>query len=180
MTVAGRHTNQCNGACLRYVNPIGTHPSGRIGEDPCGVPNNLFPVVRQIAIGQKPTLQMFGGDWPSSDGTGVRYNIHVMELAEGHPCALDCLLEEKPPQRTINLSSGDGKSVLDVAHAMEAASNRSIPCVIKKRRPGDAAVSVSDPSQALAPLGWSTHRSLVNICRDGWAWQQVNPMGYQP
>ena len=121
---------------------------------------------------------MFGGDWPTPDGTGVRDYIHVMDLAEGHRCALDCLLKEEPQLLTLNLGSGQGHSVLDVVKAMEAASNRSIPYSTTERWPGDAAISVADPSQALARLGWRTQRSLQDICRDGWAWQQANPNGY--
>ena len=167
-------------ACLRYFNPVGAHPSGRIGEDPHGIPNNLFPFVSQVAVGLRPTLQVFGGDWPTSDGTGVRDYIHVMDLAEGHRCALDCLLSEEPQLLTLNLGSGQGQSVLDVVKAMEAASNRSIPYTITNRRPGDAAISVADPSQAINRLGWSTKRSLKDICRSGLAWQQANPNGYRP
>ena len=165
-------------ACLRYFNPVGAHPSGRIGEDPRDIPNNLFPFVSQVAGGQRPTLQVFGGDWPTFDGTGVRDYIHVMDLAEGHRYALDCLLREEPQLLTLNLGSGRGHSVLDVIKAMEAASNRSIPYAIAERRPGDAAISVADPSQALLRLGWRTQRSLEDICRDGWSWQQANPNGY--
>ena len=165
-------------ACLRYFNPVGAHPSGRIGEDPRGIPNNLFPFVSQVAVGHRPTLQVFGGDWPTPDGTGVRDYIHVMDLAEGHRCALDCLLKEEPQLLTLNLGSGQGQSVLDVVKAMEAASNRSIPYAITERRPGDAAISVADPSQALKRLGWRTQRSLDDVCRDSWAWQQANPNGY--
>ena len=165
-------------ACLRYFNPVGAHPSGRIGEHPRGIPNNLFPFVSQVAVGHRPTLEVFGGDWPTPDGTGVRDYIHVMDLAEGHRCALDCLLKEEPQLLTLNLGSGQGHSVLDVVKAMEAASNRSIPYTITERRPGDAAISVADPSQALARLNWRTQRTLEDICRDGWAWQQANPKGY--
>jgi len=121
---------------------------------------------------------VFGGDWPTSDGTGVRDYIHVMDLAEGHRCALDCLLREEPQLLTLNLGSGQGQSVLDVVKEMEAASNRSIPYAITERRPGDAAISVADPGQALARLGWRTQRTLEDICRDGWAWQQASPNGY--
>ena len=165
-------------ACLRYFNPVGAHPSGRIGEDPSGIPNNLFPFVSQVAVGHRPTLQVFGGDWPTPDGTGIRDYIHVMDLAEGHKCALDCLLSEAPQLLTLNLGSGQGQSVLDVVKAMEAASNRSIPYEITERRPGDAAISVADPSRALVRLGWRTKRTLQDMCRDVWSWQQQNPKGY--
>ena len=145
-------------ACLRYFNPVGAHPSGRIGEDPSGIPNNLFPFVSQVAIGHRPTLQVFGGDWPTPDGKDVRDYIHVMDLAEGHWCALDCLLKEEPQLLTLNLGSGQGQSVLTVVKAIEAASNRSTSHTITERRPGDAAISVADPSQALERLGWRTKR----------------------
>ena len=165
-------------ACLRYFNPVGSHPSGRIGENPLGIPNNLFPFVSQVAVGRRAQLQVFGGDWPTPDGTGVRDYIHVMDLAEGHRAALDCLLAEEPQLLTLNLGSGQGQSVLEVVQAMEAASGRSIPYAITNRRPGDAAISVADPSQAAQRLGWRTQRGLEDICRDGWAWQQQNPGGY--
>ena len=165
-------------ACLRYFNPVGAHHSGRIGENPLGIPNNLFPFVSQVASGSRAQLKVFGGDWPTPDGTGVRDYIHVMDLAEGHRATLDCLLAEAPQLLTLNLGSGQGESVLEVVQAMEAASSRSIPYVITDRRPGDAAISVADPIQALQKLGWHTQRGLEEICRDGWAWQQQNPEGY--
>ena len=165
-------------ACLRYFNPVGAHPSGRIGENPLGIPNNLFPFVSQVAVGRRAQLQVFGGDWPTPDGTGVRDYIHVMDLAEGHRAALDCLLAEVPKLLTLNLGSGEGQSVLEVVEAMETASSRSIPYTITERRPGDAAISVANPSKAAEQLGWSTKRSLEDICQDGWAWQQQNPEGY--
>ncbi len=165
-------------ACLRYFNPVGAHPSGRIGENPLGIPNNLFPFVSQVAAGRRAQLKVFGGDWPTPDGTGVRDYIHVMDLAEGHRAALDCLLAEEPQLMTLNLGSGKGKSVLEVVQAMEEISGRSIPFAITERRSGDAAISVADPSQAQQKLGWCTMRGLSEICKDGWAWQQNNPKGY--
>jgi len=165
-------------ACLRYFNPVGAHPSGRIGENPLGVPNNLFPFVSQVAAGRRAQLQVFGGDWPTPDRTGVRDYIHVMDLAEGHGAALDCLLTEAPQLLTLNLGSGQGQSVLQVVQAMEAISGRSIPYAITSRRPGDAAISVADPTRAAERLGWRTQRGLEDICRDGWAWQQQNPEGF--
>ncbi|WP_042502944.1 UDP-glucose 4-epimerase GalE [Parasynechococcus marenigrum] len=155
-------------ACLRYFNPVGAHPSGRIGENPLGIPNNLFPFVSQVANGRREQLQVFGGDWPTPDGTGVRDYIHVMDLADGHRAALDCLLAEATQMVTLNLGSGQGQSVLEVVQSMQAASGRSIPNTITDRRPGDAAQR----------LGWRTQRSLEDICRDGWAWQQQNPERY--
>lgn len=165
-------------ACLRYFNLVGAHPSGRIGENPLGIPNNLFPFVSQEAVGRRAQLQVFGGDWPSPDGTGVRDTIHVMDLAEGHRAALDCLLAEAPQLLTLNLGSGQGQSVLEVVQAMEAASGRSIPYGITDRRPGDAAISVADSTKAAERLGWRPQRGLEDICRDGWAWQRENPEGY--
>ena len=166
-------------ANLRYFNPVGAHPSGRIGEDPLGIPNNLFPFVSQVAIGRRPRLQVFGSDWPTPDGTGVRDYIHVMDLAEGHRAALDYLFAEDPQKITVNLGSGIGASVLDVVKAFQAASCRSIPYELVARRAGDAAVTVADPSLAAQRLGWRTRRSLADICLDGWAWQSANPNGYR-
>ncbi len=166
-------------ACLRYFNPVGAHPSGRIGEDPLGIPNNLFPFVSQVAVGRRKQLNVFGGDWPTSDGSGVRDYIHVMDLAEGHRAALDCLLNEAPQVLTLNLGSGVGASVLEVVRAFEKASGREVPYRLVARRTGDAAITVADPSLAAERLGWRTQRSLADICRDGWAWQSANPNGYR-
>jgi UDP-glucose 4-epimerase len=166
-------------ASLRYFNPVGAHPSGRIGEDPLGIPNNLFPFVSQVAVGQREQLSVFGGDWPTPDGTGVRDYIHVMDLAEGHRAALDCLLAEAPQLLTLNLGSGVGASVLEVVQAFEAVSGREVPYQIVARRPGDAAITVADPALAAERLGWRTSRTLADICRDGWAWQSANPQGYR-
>lgn len=165
-------------ARLRYFNPVGAHPSGRIGEDPRGVPNNLFPFVSQVAVGRRERLQVFGGDWPTPDGSGVRDYIHVMDLAEGHQAALDTLLAEEPQLLTVNLGSGQGHSVLDVVAAFETASGRPVPISVVARRDGDAATTVADPSLAAARLGWRTRRSLAEMCRDGWTWQRANPNGY--
>ena len=165
-------------ACLRYFNPVGAHPSGRIGEDPNGIPNNLFPFVSQVAVGRRERLQVFGGDWPTPDGSGVRDYIHVMDLADGHRAALDTLLAEEPQLLTLNLGSGQGHSVLEVVAAFAEACGRPIPHSVVARRPGDAACTVADPALATARLGWRTRRSLAEICRDGWAWQRSNPNGY--
>ena len=165
-------------ACLRYFNPVGAHASGLIGEDPLGIPNNLFPFVSQVAVGRRERLQIFGGDWSTPDGTCVRDYIHVMDLAEGHKAALDCLLSEAPQVLTVNLGSGRGISVLEVVNAFGHACGQPIPHTIVDRRPGDAAITVADPSLALRRLGWRTERSLDDICRDGWAWQSANPAGY--
>ena len=165
-------------ARLRYFNPVGAHPSGRIGEDPKGIPNNLFPFVSQVAVGRRQHLQVFGGDWPTPDGSGIRDYIHVMDLAEGHRAALDVVLAEPPQLLTLNLGSGQGHSVLEVVAAFEAASGRPVPYEVIARRSGDAASAVADPRLAAERLSWRTRRSLDDMCRDGWAWQQANPEGY--
>jgi len=165
-------------ARLRYFNPVGAHPSGCLGEDPRGLPNNLFPFISQVAVGRRQQLQIYGIDWPTSDGTGVRDYIHVMDLAEGHRAALDHLLGHGPQLLTLNLGSGQGHSVLEVVQAFEDASGCSIPYQIVDRRPGDAAITIADPALATQTLGWRTQRGLKEICRDGWAWQQANPQGY--
>jgi len=164
---------------LRYFNPVGAHPSGRLGEDPQGLPNNLFPFLSQVAVGRRSELQVFGSDWPTPDGTGVRDYIHVMDLAEGHRAALELLLAEEPQLLTLNLGSGQGHSVLELVQAFELASAKAVPYRLVERRPGDTAISVADPSLALERLGWRTQRSLGDICRDGWAWQGANPQGYR-
>ena len=166
-------------ARLRYFNPVGAHPSGQIGEDPSGIPNNLFPFVSQVAVGRRPQLQVYGGDWPTPDGSGVRDYIHVMDLAEGHKAALEVLLAESPQLLTLNLGSGQGHSVLEVAAAFETASGRPVPVKIVERRAGDAAITVADPSLAAQRLSWRTRRTLADMCRDGWAWQNTNPEGYR-
>ena len=165
-------------ARLRYFNPVGAHPSGRIGEDPRGIPNNLFPFVSQVAVGRRDCLQVFGGDWPTPDGSGIRDYIHVMDLAEGHRAALEVLLAEPPQLLSLNLGSGQGHSVLEVVRAFELASGRSVPYTVVERRDGDAASTVADPRLAIERLSWRTRRSLEEMCRDGWAWQQANPEGY--
>lgn len=165
-------------ARLRYFNPVGAHPSGRLGEDPLGIPSNLFPLVSQVAVGRRPQLQVYGDDWPTPDGSGVRDYIHVMDLAEGHRAALETLLTEEPQLLTLNLGSGQGHSVLEVIRAFESASGRSVPYCVVGRREGDAPSSVADPSQAARRLGWRTRRTLEQMCLDGWAWQSANPLGY--
>ena len=176
--LAGSAPEQWKIACLRYFNPVGAHPSGQIGEAPTGVPNNLFPYLCQVAIGERPQLSIFGGDWPTEDGTGIRDYIHVMDLAEGHRAALDTLLAEPPQMLTLNLGSGRGASVLTLIHTFEQATGKRVPYTIVDRRPGDAAKTVADPSLAAKRLGWRTTLSLTDICRDGWAWQSANPKGY--
>jgi UDP-glucose 4-epimerase len=165
-------------ASLRYFNPVGAHPSGRIGEDPNGIPNNLFPFISQVAVGRRELVQVFGGDWPTADGSGVRDYIHVMDLAEGHLAALNVLLAGGDQQLTLNLGSGQGHSVLEVIHAFAAVCGHPIQYTITDRRSGDAAITVADPSEAERQLGWQTRRTLHDICRDGWLWQSTNPTGY--
>lgn len=166
-------------ARLRYFNPIGAHPSGRIGEAPQGIPTNLFPLISQVAVGRRDQVMVFGSDWPTHDGTGVRDYIHVMDLAEGHRCALDLLLRESPQLLTLNLGTGRGCSVLELVRAFETASGRPIPLHHCPRRPGDMAISVADPSEAERRMGWKALRSIDAMCRDGWHWQSANPRGYQ-
>jgi UDP-glucose 4-epimerase len=163
-------------ACLRYFNPVGAHESGSIGEDPRGTPNNLMPYVAQVAVGQRARLQVFGGDYPTPDGTGVRDYIHVMDLAEGHVAALQRLFDA-PGSFTVNLGSGAGHSVLDVVRAYERASGRAVPYDIAPRRAGDVASSYADPRRAFELLAWRTRRDLAAMCEDSWRWQQRNPRG---
>lgn len=164
-------------ALLRYFNPVGAHPSGRIGEDPRGIPNNLLPFVAQVAVGRREKVMVFGNDYPTPDGTGVRDYIHVMDLAAGHLAALDYLPTHEGVFRW-NLGTGNGSSVLEVIQAFGEAAGKAIPFGFAPRRPGDAAVSYADPSSALADLGWSAHRNLTEMCEDHWRWQFNNPNGY--
>ena len=167
-------------ACLRYFNAVGAHPSGRIGEAPQQVPCNLFPLLVQVAAGMREQLTVYGADWPTADGTGVRDYIHVLDLAEAHRAALDLLLGEPPQELVLNLGSGVGHSVLEVIQAFEATTGMAVPYGLVDRRPGDSASSVADPSQASQRLGWRTQRDLPTICRDCWSWHQANPQGYGP
>ena len=160
-------------ARLRYFNPIGAHESGLIGESPNGVPNNLLPYVAQVACGKREKLSVFGGDYPTPDGTGVRDYIHVMDLAEGHLAALNRLAVQ-PGLLTVNLGTGQGYSVLEIVRAFEAASGQPVPLEIVARRPGDIAACYADPSLARELLGWSARRNLDAMCRDAWRWQN-NP-----
>ncbi len=165
-------------AALRYFNPVGAHPSGQIGEAPTGMPNNLFPILMQVAVGQRKQLQVFGGNWPTPDGSPIRDYIHVMDLAEAHMAALEVLRNEGPQLLTLNIGSGTGYSVLEVLQAFEEANGIQLPYSISTRREGDAACSVADPSLAAERLRWHSKRDLIDMCRDGWAWQQANPSGY--
>ena len=163
-------------ALLRYFNPVGAHESGLIGEDPRGTPNNLLPFVAQVAIGRRPHLQVFGNDYDTPDGTGVRDYIHVLDLASGHVDALRYLLEARR-SITANLGTGHGHSVLEVVHAFERASGRPVPCQFVPRRPGDIDASYADASLARELLGWKSTRDLDAMCTDSWRWQRLNPNG---
>jgi UDP-glucose 4-epimerase len=165
-------------AVLRYFNPVGAHPSGLIGEDPGGIPNNLMPYITQVALGQLPYLQVYGNDYPTPDGTGVRDYIHVSDLAEGHAAAMKALLEQGHSMR-LNLGTGRGYSVLEVVRAFEEASGRPVRHRIVTRRPGDVAQCYADPTLAKQKLGWQAHRSLREMCADAWRWQSANPQGYR-
>lgn len=160
---------------LRYFNPVGAHPSGEIGEDPGGIPNNLMPFVAQVAIGRREKLAVFGDQYPTADGTGVRDYIHVMDLADGHVAAL---LHLQPGVEAFNLGSGVGHSVLQVVQTYSDASKREIPYEIVAPRAGDLAAVVADPAKANERLGWHTTRSLADACRDSWTWQSRNPNGF--
>ncbi len=159
-------------ARLRYFNPVGAHESGLIGEAPSGIPNNLMPYVAQVASGQRECLSVYGGDYPTPDGTGVRDYIHVMDLAEGHVDALNYLLREKG-LLTVNLGTGRGYSVLDMVQAFAQASGRSVPYAIVPRRVGDIATCYADPALAEQLLGWKARRGIDEMCRDAWRWQQT-------
>jgi UDP-glucose 4-epimerase len=162
---------------LRYFNPIGAHLSGRIGEDPRGVPNNLLPYVAQVAVGKLPTLRVWGKDYDTVDGTGVRDYIHVTDLARGHVAAL-AYLEKKRRSLTVNLGTGRGYSVLEAVHAFERASGKKIPLQFAARRPGDVASCFADASLAARELGWKAKLAIDDMCRDAWRWQSQNPGGY--
>jgi UDP-glucose 4-epimerase len=164
-------------ACLRYFNPVGAHDSGLIGEDPRGVPNNLMPYVAQVAVGRRERLQVFGNDYPTPDGTGVRDYIHVEDLAEGHVAALRRLLDA-PGSFTVNLGTGRGTSVLELVAAYAAASGREVPYAVVPRRPGDVAACWADPTRAAALLNWRTRHDLARMCADSWRWQSMNPNGF--
>jgi UDP-glucose 4-epimerase len=163
---------------LRYFNPVGAHESGRIGEDPKGWPNNLMPFVAQVAVGRREQLSVFGNDYPTPDGTGVRDYIHVVDLAEGHVAALAYVLAHSGVM-TVNLGTGKGVSVLDMVRAFEQASGREIPYQIVERRAGDIAECWADPALAESLLGWKAVRSLEQMCADSWRWQEQNPDGYR-
>ena len=173
-------------AILRYFNPVGAHESGQIGEDPAGIPNNLMPYIAQVASGKLARLRVFGGDYDTPDGTGVRDYIHVVDLADGHLKALDRLArgttatgEAGGNLVTVNLGTGRGYSVLDMVHAFAAAAGRDIPHDLVARRPGDVAQCYADPAHAARELGWRAIRDQADMCRDHWRWQAANPAGYR-
>ena len=163
-------------ASLRYFNPTGAHPSGRLGEDPRGVPNNLFPYIAQVAVGKRAALRVWGSDYPTADGTGVRDYIHVMDLARGHLAALDYLAARRR-SITVNLGTGRGYSVLDCVRAFEVASGRDVPVEMHPRRAGDVAACYADASAAARELGWRAELGIEAMCRDAWRWQSANPEG---
>ena len=164
-------------AILRYFNPVGAHASGQIGEDPNGIPNNLMPFISQVAVGKRTQLSVFGDDYPTHDGTGVRDYIHVEDLARGHLCAL-AKLQQQAGLLTVNLGTGQGYSVLDMVKAFEQASGRPVPYNVTPRRPGDVAACYADPAQAEQLLGWRAEKTLADMCADSWRWQSQNPNGY--
>jgi len=164
-------------ALLRYFNPVGAHESGEIGEDPRGTPNNLMPYIAQVAVGRRERLTVFGNDYPTPDGTGVRDYIHVLDLADGHVAALGHLID-KASRITVNLGTGRGHSVLELVRAFEQASGRDIPFDMAARRPGDVAACYADVSLARELLGWQSRRDLSAMCEDSWRWQSQNPNGY--
>ena len=163
---------------LRYFNPVGAHISGTIGEHPNGIPNNLMPYISQTAVGKREHLNVFGNDYPTPDGTGVRDYIHVVDLAKGHVAAIDYLTDHKG-EAVFNLGTGNGYSVLDMVHAFESASGVKVPYVIAPRRPGDLATCYADPAKSAEQLGWKAGLSLEDMCGDTWRWQKNNPNGYE-
>lgn len=173
-----RADNDWNIALLRYFNPVGAHQSGLIGENPNGIPNNLMPYISQVAVGLRSHLSIYGGDYPTEDGTGVRDYIHVVDLAKGHVAALKWLTT-KPGIKPINLGTGIGYSVLEMLHAFEKTCGKTLPYKIVERRAGDVATCYSDSSLAKELLNWQAEYNLEDMCRDSWHWQSKNPQGYQ-
>ena len=163
---------------LRYFNPIGAHESGRIGEDPRGIPNNLMPFITQVAVGRREKLSVFGNDYDTPDGTGVRDYIHVVDLAKGHVAAVD-YVKNHCGCEVFNLGTGTGYSVLDMVHTFVQVNGVAVPYQIAPRRPGDIAVCYADPAKSADALGWKAEKDLADMCRDSWNWQSKNPMGYE-
>ena len=172
-----KENKDANIGILRYFNPIGAHPTGLIGEDPNGIPNNLMPYITQVAVGKRPYLNVYGSDYKTIDGTGVRDYIHVVDLARGHLCALK-KLEEKPGLVIYNLGTGKGTSVLELVHAFEKANNIKIPYIICDRRPGDVDENYADATKAYQEMNFKTELNIEDACRDSWKWQSQNPNGY--
>lgn len=170
--------DEWNVTLLRYFNPIGAHESGRIGENPSGIPNNLMPYITQVAIGKRPFLSVYGNDYDTPDGTCIRDYIHVVDLADGHVKAVNNILDGKKGVQIFNLGTGKGYSVLDIVKAFSKAYGKELPYKIAPRRPGDLAVCFSDPSKAKEVLGWEAKRGIDDMCRDSWNWQSKNPNGY--
>ena len=170
--------NEWNVTLLRYFNPIGAHESGRIGENPSGIPNNLMPYITQVAIGKRPFLSVYGNDYDTPDGTCIRDYIHVVDLADGHVKAVKNILEGDKGVQIFNLGTGKGYSVLDIVKAFSKAYGKELPYKIAPRRPGDLAVCYSDPTKAKEVLGWEAKRGIDDMCRDSWNWQSKNPNGY--
>lgn len=164
---------------LRYFNPIGAHPSGRIGEDPSGIPNNLMPFIAQVCVGRRPHLSIFGNDYDTPDGTGVRDYIHVVDLAKGHVAALKKLYSEDIGCRAVNLGTGRGVSVLELVDGMSKATGKPVPHVFADRRPGDVATVYADPTLAESFLNWKAEKGVSEMCEDTWRWQSNNPYGYR-
>ncbi|CAK0756454.1 UDP-glucose 4-epimerase [Azospirillaceae bacterium] len=177
--LAATHDVSWKIAILRYFNPVGAHPSGLIGENPNGLPNNLMPIISQVAVGRLEKLNVFGNDYPTRDGTGVRDFIHVVDLAKGHLAALNALSDMQDDEKimTVNLGTGRGYSVLEITRMFESVSGCVIPLAISPRRPGDIAESYADPSLAYQKLGWKAELDLERMCRDSWRWQSMNPNG---
>ena len=174
-----QHDPGFRAANLRYFNPVGAHDSGLIGEDPAGIPNNLMPYICQVAVGRREKLQVFGGDYPTPDGTGVRDYIHVVDLARAHADALEYLVRADR-SLTVNLGTGRGVSVLELLRGFEQVSGRPVPYEIVARRPGDVAEVYADPALARQLLGWEARLGVEAMCRDAWRWQSLNPNGYAP
>lgn len=177
-TLDGEENTDWSIVILRYFNPVGSHPSGKIGEDPNGIPNNLMPFVAQVAVGRREFLTVFGNDYPTPDGTGVRDYLHVVDLAEGHLSAIDYMTKRQKGIFTFNLGTGNGYSVLDMATAMGKACGHEIKYKVGDRRPGDIAVCYADPALALNEMGWKATRGLDEMCADLWCWQSKNPNGF--
>ena len=178
LTDLWKSDHEWNVMLLRYFNPIGAHESGLIGEDPKGIPNNLLPYVAQVAAGKLEKIHVFGDDYDTPDGTGVRDYIHVVDLAKGHVAAIRGM-EKLSGVNIFNLGTGVGYSVLDIIHAFEKACGKTLPYVIDPRRPGDIDACYSDPSKALKVLGWKAEKNIEDMCRDAWNWQKKNPNGFE-